>query len=99
MPYENSTMTVPVPGHELSRLRAEIDSLKAERERLLRAAGAAAVFMVGLDAQTLSEPTFKLADFLADALNALPEETLRHAIDVVWGEAPHGGKQKDGATG
>jgi hypothetical protein len=88
-----------IPAPEVNRLRAELETLKAERLRLLRAAGAAAVFMVGLDAQTLSEPTYKLADFLADALNALPEETLRNAIDVAWCEAPDPGKSRDGTTG
>ena len=76
---------------ELRRLRAELDLLKAERQRLLFAAGAAAVFVVGLDAQDMSEPTYKMADLLADALNGLTEETLRTAIDLVWRETGRGG--------
>ena len=98
-PYEAEAVAAPHSGHELSRLRAEIELLRAERQSLLRAAGAAAVFVVALDAQALSEPTYKLADCLADALKALPEETLRHAIDAVCGDSAQGGKRQDDSSG
>ena len=87
------------PAQELRRLRAELELLKAERQRLLRAAGAAAVFVVGLDAQDMSEPTYKMADLLADALNAPTEETLRTAIDLVWRETGQTAKRSDGTPG
>ena len=92
-------MADSTPAQELRRLRAELELLKAERQRLLRAAGAAAVFVVGLDAQDMSELTYKMADLLADALNALTEETLRTAIDLVSRETGQSPKRSDGTPG
>lgn len=75
---------------ELAMLRAEIEMLMAEREHLLRTAGAAAMFVAKLDSQVLPESTYEAADILAGSLNNLPEETLRDAVEVV--------RQTDGET-
>jgi len=72
---------------EVAILRAEVQTLSSERETLLRAAGAAAVFVAKLDNHPLPESTYDAADILAGALNALPEETLRAAIELIRKEA------------
>jgi hypothetical protein len=68
-------------------LRAEVETLLTERQALLRATGAAAVFVAKLDSHALPESTYDAADILAGALNALPEETLRAAIELIRKEA------------
>jgi hypothetical protein len=81
---------------ELSMLRTEIEMLMAEREHLLRTTGAAAMFVAKLDSHALPENTYEAADILAGAINALPEETLRDAVDLVretFGETL-GGEQR-----
>jgi hypothetical protein len=76
---------VPDTEHEqeLAILRAEVATLLRERQSLLRAAGAAAVFVAKLDSHALPESAFEAADILADALTALPEDTLRAAIELI----------------
>ena len=64
-------------------LRAEIEMLMAERQALLRATGAAAVFVANLDSESLPEGTYAVADILAHALNDLTEDTLRDALELV----------------
>lgn len=75
------------PSQEVAVLRAEIATLLTERQMLLRATGAAAVFVARLDSHALPESTYDAADILAGALNALPEETLRAAIELIRKEA------------
>ncbi len=70
-------------GQEVAMLRAEIEMMMSERQSLLRATGAAAVFVANLDSETLPENTYAAADVLAHALNDLPEDTLRDALEVV----------------
>ena len=70
-------------GQEVSMLRAEIEMMMSERQSLLRATGAAAVFVANLDSETLPENTYAAADVLAHALNDLSEDTLRDALEVV----------------
>jgi hypothetical protein len=77
----------PEPIQEVAVLRAEVEALLSERQTLLRAMGAAAVFVARLDSHTLPESTYEAADVLAGALNALPEETLRAAIELIRKEA------------
>jgi hypothetical protein len=62
------------PNQEVAVLRAEVETLLTERQTLLRATGAAAVFVARLDSHALPESTYDAADILAGALNALPEE-------------------------
>ncbi len=68
---------------ELAMLRSEIEMLMAEREHLLRTAGAAAMFVAKLDTHALPENTYEAADILAGVINSLPEETLKDAVDSV----------------
>jgi hypothetical protein len=68
---------------EIAMLRAELEMLMAEREHLLRTAGAAAMFVAKLDSHVLPESTYAAADILASSLNSLPEETLRDAVETV----------------
>ena len=75
------------PNQEVAVLRAEVEMLLTERQTLLRATGAAAVFVARLDSHALPESTYDAADILAGALNALPEETLRAAIELIRKEA------------
>ncbi len=68
---------------ELAMLRTKIEMLMSERRNLLRASGAAAVFVAKLDSHALPESTYEAADVLAAALSDLSEETLRDAIELV----------------
>lgn len=74
---------------EVALLRAKVEMLMAERAGLLRTTGAAAVFVARLDSHTLPESAYDAADILADALNDLPEETLRDAIELIRKESGH----------
>jgi hypothetical protein len=80
---------------ELAMLRAEIEMLMSERDELLRTTGAAAMFVAKLDKHVLPENTYEAADILAGAINQLPEETLRDALESVraeWDDTPEGGE-------
>jgi hypothetical protein len=82
---------------ELAMLRAEIEMLMSERDHLLRTTGAAAMFVAKLDTHVLPENTYAAADILAGAINQLPEETLRDAVDSVreeWDEPMEGGEAR-----
>src|SRR6185369_10131798 len=70
-------------AQEIAMLRAEVEMLMAERQALLRATGAAAVFVANLDSESLPEDTYAVADILAHALNDLSEDTLRDALELV----------------
>jgi hypothetical protein len=70
-------------AQEIVMLRAEIEMLMSERQALLRATGAAAVFVANLDSESLPEDTYAVADILAHALNDLTEDTLRDALELV----------------
>lgn len=70
-------------AQEISMLRAEIEMLMSERQSILRATGAAAVFVANLDSESLPEETYAVADILAHALNDLAEDTLRDALELV----------------
>lgn len=70
-------------AQEIAMLRAEIEMLMSERQTLLRATGAAAVFVANLDSESLPEDTYVVADILAHALNDLTEDTLRDALELV----------------
>lgn len=68
---------------DIQMLRAEIEMLMSERQSLLRATGAAAVFVANLDSESLPESTYAVADILAHTLNELPEDTLRDALELI----------------
>jgi len=64
-------------------LRSEIEMLMSERRTLLIITGAAAVFVANMDSKSLPQETYESAEMLAEGLNALPEDTLRDALEVV----------------
>lgn len=76
-------MTTDQHAEEVGMLRAEIEMLMNERQSLLRATGAAAVFVANLDSETLPESTYAYADILAQSLNELSEDSLRDALELV----------------
>ena len=71
---------------EIVLLSKEIEMLMQERSTLLKVAGAAAVLVANTDAGTLPVAVVDAADQLSEALNALPEETLRDALESVQAE-------------
>jgi len=68
---------------EVELLGREVEMLMAERTRLLRVAGAAAVLVANADAEDFPESALDAAETLSEALNALPEEVLKDALDSV----------------
>lgn len=76
-------MTTEQNPEDIQMLRAEIEMLMSERQSLLRATGAAAVFVANLDSESLPESTYAVADILAHTLNELPEDTLRDALELI----------------
>jgi len=76
-------MTSDHHAQEIQMLRSEIEMLMNERQCLLRATGAAAVFVADLDSESLPESTYAVADILAHALNQLSEDSLRDALELV----------------
>ena len=67
-------------------LRAEMEMLVHERSKLLRVAGAAAVFIANMDIRKLPKPVFDAADVLSTSVNGLPEDTLRDCLESVGAE-------------
>jgi len=61
-------------------LGKEIEILMADREKLLRVAGAAAQFVAVLESEKLSESVATEAEILAESVNSLSEDTLRDAL-------------------
>ena len=64
-------------------LSKEIEILMTERARLLRVAGAAAQFVALMNAKKLPENVATEADILAESVNALSEDTLKDALNVI----------------
>ena len=71
---------------ETSMMRAEMEILMNERQSLLGVAGAAAVFVAELDSDILPDDVCEAAEMLSNALNNLPEESLRDALEKVKAE-------------
>lgn len=71
---------------EVAMLSKEIEMLMGERARLLKVVGAAAVLVANTDAENLPEAVVDAAEMLSEALNALPEETLKDALESVRAE-------------
>lgn len=80
-------MTIKRKGQEISMLRQEIEMLMGERQNLLRVTGSAAVFVAKMDSKSLPEETYEAAEQLAEGLNALSEDTLRDALELVKTQA------------
>jgi hypothetical protein len=71
---------------EIELLSKEIEMLMNERAKLLRVVGAAAVLVTNTDASSLPPGVVNAAEILSEMLNALPEETLKDALDSVQAE-------------
>jgi hypothetical protein len=72
--------------HETELLSQEIEMLMNERAYLLKVAGAAAVLVANADAALLQPNAVGAAEMLSETLNALPEETLKDALEAVHAE-------------
>jgi hypothetical protein len=68
---------------EVELLRQEIELLMAERARLLKVVGAAAVLVANTDVNKLPMGAMNAAEMLSELLNALPEEALQDALESV----------------
>ncbi len=68
---------------EVELLSQEIEILMAERVRLLKVVGAAAVLVANADAALLQPNAVDAAELLSELLNQLPEETLQDALESV----------------
>jgi len=68
---------------EIELLSQEIEMLMSERARLLKVVGAAAVLVANADAAKLQPNAVEAAEMLSETLNALPEETLKDALESV----------------
>lgn len=79
---------------EVEMLRQEIEMLMSERQNLLRVTGAAAAFVANMDSKSLPEDTYEAAELLAEGLNALSEDTLREALEVVRAQSEEKAKTK-----
>jgi hypothetical protein len=71
---------------EIELLSREIEILMNERARLLKVVGAAAVLVANADATKLQPNAVEAAEMLSETLNALPEETLKDALESVHAE-------------
>jgi len=71
---------------EIAMLREEIEILMHERTRLLKVVGAAAVLVANTNPELLQNTAIDAAELLSETLNALPEETLRDALESVKAE-------------
>lgn len=78
--------TTILKEQEVFMLREEMEILMNERQSLLNATGAAAVFIAKLDSDLLPESVRQAAQVLSSSINKLPEETLRDALEKVRSE-------------
>ena len=78
---------MPMNKQEAEMLREEIEMLMQERTRLLKVVGAAAVLVANTDPESLQDEAMDAAEMLSETLNALPEETLKDALEAVHAEA------------
>ena len=68
---------------EIAMLRGELEMLMAERGSLLKVVGAASVLMSNTDGRDLPAEAAEAAEMLSRLVNALPEESLREALESV----------------
>lgn len=71
---------------EVEMLSNEVEMLMHERARLLKVVGAAAVLVANTDPKSLQNEALDAAEMLSETLNALPEETLKDALESVQAE-------------
>ena len=77
---------MPMDKQEVAMLREEVEMLMQERTRLLKVVGAAAVLVANTDPESLQDKAMDAAKMLSETLNALPEETLKDALESVQAE-------------
>ncbi|MDX2217542.1 MAG: hypothetical protein SF172_00770 [Burkholderiales bacterium] len=65
---------------ETLMLTSEIELLMADRQKLLKLAGAAAKFVEKVNIEKLPMSVVPLAEAIASSVNDLSEETLREAL-------------------
>lgn len=70
-------------NQEVAMLRTEVEILMRERGRLLKVVGAAAVLVANTDPKSVQDEAMDAAEMLSETLNALPEETLKDALESV----------------
>jgi hypothetical protein len=68
---------------EVEMLSNEVEMLMNERARLLKVVGAAAVLVANTNPKSLQNEALDAAEMLSETLNALPEETLKDALESV----------------
>jgi len=68
---------------EVELLSQEVEMLMQERQYLLKVVGAATVLVSNTEAESLPPAAVNAAEVLSELLNALPEETLKDALDSV----------------
>lgn len=68
---------------EVELLSKEVEMLMKERLRLLEVVGMAAVLVSTTDANSLPAAAVNAADVLSELINALPEESLKDALEAV----------------
>jgi len=78
---------MPMNKQEIEMLREEIEILMLERSKLLKVVGAAAVLVANTDPGSLQSRAMDAAELLSESLNALPEETLKDALESVRAES------------
>ncbi len=72
---------------EVALVGEEIELLMEERARLLRVVGAAAMLVTHTDMASLPKSAADAVEMLSGALDALSEETLQDALDLVLVDA------------
>ena len=78
---------MPMNKQEVAMLGEEVEMLMRERTRLLKVVGAAAVLVANADPASFRDEAMNAAEMLSETLNALPEETLKDALESVMAEA------------
>jgi hypothetical protein len=77
----NIIMTTPNEHPAVQMLRSEIEIMMADREALLRVAGAAAKFVEQVNMAKLPVSAIPLAEAMASNVNALSEDSLKDALE------------------
>jgi hypothetical protein len=78
---------MPMNKQEIAMLSEEVEMLMQERTRLLKVVGAAAVLVANTDPKSVRNEAMDAAEMLSETLNALPEETLKDALESVQAKA------------
>ena len=76
-------MTASTQNTGTFMLSKEIEILMAERQHLLKVAGAAAQFVAVLESNKLPGTVATEAEILAENVNSLSEDTLRDALKSI----------------